>query len=558
MRRTLLLILMLVASCAAVACPAQARSVNGPTADVTPPLLPVRSLSATPSGFSVTPGAALHVAENSRAMQAVHRAHHPLQYVVNTWGIDHYEIYFSFHGTVVADVSVGRDGHLGKIWTGPLATGMYGRGHYGQTFDSPWVWGGFGLMFLLPLLFLRRRSWLDVADLSAVLSFGISYALFDHTHLEAGVWLAYPPLLYLMARMLIRGRRATSRRHLDVGLPTWVLTTGLLVLVAARIGVTLLPPRVIDVGYASALGAYKILHGQSLYYASVGHPDTYGPIAYLTYVPFAAIWHVTGWAYVPAARAAAIAFDLLTLAGLVLLGRRLAPARDGHRLGLTLAWLWAACPFTLLGMVKSTNDGLVALLAVAVLLAISSPFRRGLLLGLAAAAKFFPAILLPLLLAGRRDGSPAQARRTLAGFVIAVGASVALFLPPGGLKELYDHTIGYQLTRPDVFSPWALHPGLAPIKVAIEAAMCLLAVALAVFPRGPRPLAQFSALAGALVIGVQLPALHWFYLYIVWFLPFVFVAVMAPQVAPGQSPRDADMPAATAAAQDAPELVLAG
>ncbi len=29
-----------------------------------------------------------------------------------------------------------------------------------------------------------------------------------------------------------------------------------------------------------------------------------------------------------------------------------------------------------------------------------------------------------------------------------------------------------------------------------------------------------------MIIAVQLPALHWFYLYIVWFLPLVLVAVL--------------------------------
>ena len=38
--------------------------------------------------------------------------------------------------------------------------------------------------------------------------------------------------------------------------------------------------------------------------------------------------------------------------------------------------------------------------------------------------------------------------------------------------------------------------------------------------------AQVAALGAAVIIAVQLPALHWFYLYIVWFLPLVLVAVL--------------------------------
>ena len=76
------------------------------------------------------------------------------------------------------------------------------------------------------------------------------------------------------------------------------------------------------------------------------------------------------------------------------------------------------------------------------------------------------------------------------------------------------------------FSIWALHPTLAPIKDAVEAFAVVLAVAVAFRPRGARTPAQVAALAAALIIAVQLPALHWFYLYIVWFLPLVLVAVL--------------------------------
>jgi hypothetical protein len=284
-----------------------------------------------------------------------------------------------------------------------------------------------------------------------------------------------------------------------------------------------------DVGAASAIGAYKILHGQSIYYTSLGHGDTYGPIAYLAYAPFQLIWPGASWyTYLGSVRAATITFDVLTIAGLVLLGTRLRSGRAGTRLGLTLAWLWAACPFSLLGMVKNTNDGLVALLVVLVMLSLTSPIRRGVLLGLGAAAKFFPAILLALMAAPLlRGGERTQARKFLAGFVIATGTAVALFLPPGGLKELYDHTIGFQLSRPDVFSPWALHPTLAPLKIATEIAVVALACVLAVRPRGPRSPAQVAALAAALSVAIQLPAVHWFYLYIVWFLPLLLIAVLA-------------------------------
>ena len=36
-----------------------------------------------------------------------------------------------------------------------------------------------------------------------------------------------------------------------------------------------------------------------------------------------------------------------------------------------------------------------------------------------------------------------------------------------------------------------------------------------------------AALGAAVLIAVQLTATHWFYLYIVWFVPFVLVALLA-------------------------------
>lgn len=526
-RLTLLFVSVVALGCATI--PATAAAAAGPPPDVEAPLFQATNWHSIPRGFAIDPARAVAIAKTAPKVQAIHHAHHPLRIVPFVWVHDHYEVYFYFHGKPIADQLVGPDGRLGPTYTGPLMGGLYARGKYGNIFDTPWVLASFTAMFLLPLLLLRR-SWLDRLDLAVVLSFGISYALFDTAHLQPAVWMFYPPLLYLMVRMLLRGFRPRPvSGPLGCRLPTAVLGAGLLALIVARIAICLHPAAVIDVASASVLGAFKILHGQSIFYFSLGHGDTYGPLNYLAYVPFEALWP-GNWNYLPAARAATITFDLLTIAGLVALGIRVRSGREGRRLGLLLGWLWAACPFSLLGMVKSTNDGLVALIVVLLMLALNSPIRRGVLVGIGAASKFFPAVLLPLVAVGRGDGDGQTVRKVLAGFVIVVGASFAVFLPSGGLMEVWDHTIGFQLTRTDIFSIWALHPGLAPIKMALEAFAVILSVAVAFRPRGARTTAQVAALAAAVTIAVQLPALHWFYLYIVWFLPLVLVAVLAADV----------------------------
>ena len=95
------------------------------------------------------------------------------------------------------------------------------------------------------------------------------------------------------------------------------------------------------------IGADKLMHDKPLY-GNWPHDnangDTYGPVNYYAYVPFRAIFGWSGsWDDLPAAHAAAIAFDLLTLIGLFSSGAAIA----GRRPGSLLAYTWAAYPFTL-------------------------------------------------------------------------------------------------------------------------------------------------------------------------------------------------------------------
>jgi hypothetical protein len=497
--------------------------------------LPVHSPASTtvpPPGFTSNSQQAIQAAATTSTMRALHAQMHPMFVQPLIWNGNHWFITFSYRGKLVAEVDVSPSAHVTAVWTGPLAIASYARGNYSPLFDSWWIVVPFSLLFLVP--FVNPRRWRRMLHLDALvlLSFLLSYYLFDHRHLEAAVWLVYPPLLYLLIRMIAIGvRRRRTAIELPQLLTPRVLGAGLLLLVAARVGLSLANHLVTDVGYASVIGAHRLVNGQSLYYASSAHGDTYGPIAYLAYVPFEMIfpWH-GAWDYLASAHVASVAFDLATIVGLVTLGRRLKPGREGRRLGLALGWAWAACPFTLLGLLMHTNDGLIAMLSVLSLLVFSSPAARGAVLGLAAAAKFSPAALLPLYASDRERGLKATVICGVS-FLLVVVASIGLTLPSGGLSEFYNHTLGYQLGRPDVFSPWALHPGLNPLKLVIEAGALLMAAAVAFVPR-QRTFAQICALAAAVTIAVQLPAVHWFYYYVIWFMPFVLVALFGREPSP--------------------------
>ena len=110
------------------------------------------------------------------------------------------------------------------------------------------------------------------------------------------------------------------------------------------------------------------------------------------------------------------------------------------------------------------------------------------------------------------------------------------FLPDGGLREFYDRTLGYQAGRSSPFSVWGQAPSLDFAQPAVRAFAAALAVAVAFVPRTKTPL-QVAALAAAVTIAVQLTASHWFYFYVVWFLPFVLVAAFTAQqrIVPGNA-----------------------
>jgi hypothetical protein len=384
-------------------------------------------------------------------------------------------------------------------------------------------------MFVAPFVPWRRRPSLVHLDLLVLVGFSVSLAFFNHALIGLSVPLAYPFLLYLLVRMLALGFGiGKPREPMRPIVPISWLAVATVFLVGFRVGLNVTNSNVIDVGYAGVIGAEKLLHEKPLY---GGWPhdnasgDTYAPVNYYAYVPFAAAFGWSGtWDDLPAAHAAAIAFDLLTLIGLFILGRRI----RGPTLGVVLAYAWAAYPFTLYTLSSNSNDSLVALLLVLAMLALTSPPARGAAVALAGLTKFAPLALAPLLLrgTGRRPSA-----RAWVGFSLAFCAVAALAMLPvltrGNLRLFWRDTVSYQATRGSPFSIWGLWGGLGLLQHAVQGATIALAVLVAIWPR-VRTTVQVAALGAAVVIATQLGITHWFYLYIVWFAPLVLVAILGP------------------------------
>ena len=435
----------------------------------------------------------------------------------------------------IAQVTIDdRSGAVLEAYTGYKVAWTMARGYdgaFGRKVNAPYVWIPLLLAFLLPFVDRRRPlRWLHL-DLLVLAAFSVSLARFNAADIELSVPLVYPLLLYLLARMLVVGLRRTGPAEPPrLLVPVSWLGIGVVFLLGFRIGLNVTDSNVIDVGFAGVIGADKLADGDPLYGGWPGenqHGDTYGPVTYVSYLPFEQLLPWSGaWDDLPAAHAAAIAFDVLTVGALYLLGRRVA----GAALGVVLAYAWCAYPFTLFALNTNANDALVALLVVLSLLAATSPPARGAIAALSALAKFAPAALVPLLATHGLAGRPWRERvRRLAtfGLAFAVVAGAVLLLTVDDLGLMWERTLGFQDGRDAPFSIWGLWD-LEPARKVVQAGAVILALALAVVPRR-HDVAGLAALCAAVLIALQLSVSYWFYLYLVWFFPLVMLAVLAPR-----------------------------
>ncbi len=179
-------------------------------------------------------------------------------------------------------------------------------------------------------------------------------------------------------------------------------------------------------------------------------------------------------------------------------------------------------------MNANANDSLIAAIVVGAMLVLASPPARGAMVALGSGAKFGPAALAPLFATGTGERRWRAALVFGAAFLALSVLLVLPFLPDGGPRELYDRTLGYQASRSSPFSVWGQAPSLDFLRPLVRAGAIALALGVALWPRRKTP-AQVAALAAAVLIAVQLGATHWFYFYVVWFLPLVLAALFVAQ-----------------------------
>ena len=497
-----------------------------------------RSAYEQPEGFSLSARQALEIAKTTSAYTRSFAEYGMLSAEFAT--IDgNWEVVFSdSSGTPRASVLVADpSGRILEQWTGWQVETRLARGYPGAVgglVGSWWIWIPLSVLFALLLVDPRRIVSLRTLDILVLLAFGVSFYFFARGRIDISVPIVYPLLAWLFVRLTMIGfARLKSDWDPIEAVAGWrekalLPLAGLLAL--GYVATALFEAKVIDVGFASVVGAHLIAVGKPLYGASSssGQPllvDVYGPVNYLAYLPFERLfpWNGSVWDSVPAARVASLVFTLATAGCLYGLGRKAGGESRGHRAGLLLACAWLAFPVTLLSVASSFNDSLVALLIAGCLLTLSSAPGRGALSALAGLTKFGPLAIAPLMAGGTGE----RRLRSLATFVaafIAVAVVVTLpLIPDGGLREIYDRSLGYQAGRGSPFSIWGQDPSVEPLQSLLKVFAVLFALALYFFPRR-RDLVQVAALASAAVIALEVCAMHWFYPYLLWLLPGALIA----------------------------------
>jgi hypothetical protein len=419
---------------------------------------------------------------------------------------------------------------LDYVYTGDqvgwnMARGV--RGAYGKQANYWWVWLPLALAFAAAFWRTDKLFSMRNLDIVALLGFLVSHGFFREGIVLEAVVLWYPPLVYLFVRTLLMGFGIGERVEKTSNLPMWLL----MVLAGLAGGLVLglnVDSRVIDFGYAGVVGADRILDGTVPYGhmpADVGTGDTYGPLNYLLYVPFVLMFGFSGeWDFLPAAHALTL-FSLVAGAiALFITGYRL----SGRQGAAALIFAWAAFPYTVYSTNNNTNDIIVAAVSAIGLAAAASPIARGASVAAGFAVKLYPLVLGPLWVS--YDGLK---RKPIIDFVLG-GAGVVLLTfwivwldghPIKATELFYQKTLAFQGDR---VSPWTIYtqvPRLAFLQKPVTALVIFIAILVAFVPRR-KTVRRLAALSAALVIGFQLTVNYWFYAYIVWFEPFVFVALL--------------------------------
>src|SRR3954471_20305254 len=205
MRLVLVLVLISLAAPGSVlaATTATTKTVADPNGLTTP-----RRLDQPPLGHKLTGVKARAIADRVEKVIQERRKYPRSASAVFLKGATRWQV--SYYDTPrrkkeIAQVSVDdTTGAVLEAWTGPQVAWTMARGYagaFGRKGGALYVWIPLLVLFVVPFVDPRRPLRVRHLDLLVLCSFSVSLAFFSHGNIDASVPLAYPPLIYLFARL---------------------------------------------------------------------------------------------------------------------------------------------------------------------------------------------------------------------------------------------------------------------------------------------------------------------------------------------------------------------
>ena len=178
--------------------------------------VPVAASDIPPIGRQLSSNRVLEIAEALAKMRAV-RARYPGSYGgaylkgPGRWQVS----FFSKRNQEIGQAIIAdRDGRVLEQWTGFQIAWSMARGYpgaFGRHVNALYIWIPLCVLFFLAFFDWRAPLRLLHLDLLVLLSFSVSLAFFNHARIGLSTPLAYPPLAYLLVRMLLLARVGRRR-----------------------------------------------------------------------------------------------------------------------------------------------------------------------------------------------------------------------------------------------------------------------------------------------------------------------------------------------------------
>ncbi len=370
-----------------------------------------------------------------------------------------------------------------------------------------------GLFLLVPGLLLLHEAYAAGAAVKMVLGGG-AVALPTVAVLPRWYWFGYLWLLCGSGLLLVRcladlalERRPALRPNLNFGGLAWLAGALFVCLVAVAIRNPAGPTQ--QVGKRSVtveqtqLGAESLLERESTR-DTRPHSDV-------------AFW---------VERGLAIAGHLAVAVGLVVIGWR---HFQDLETGMAVATLYLLVPYTAFH-VAQVHHVLPAAALVWAVAAYRHPALAGLLLGLAVASPYFPALLFPLwcgFYRGRGMG------RFAAVFILV---AFVLWLTGGDWREsLWLAVSDWSNPSADQVGFWSGMRWAWAYRLPVFVAHLAFVAATFLWP-APKNLAHLLALSAAILIGIQFWYADQGGVYVLWYLPLVILMAFRPNLAERQPP----------------------